>query len=80
MRMRSFATTAVLAGALALTGTTAAHAADPDPTTGVAYDSPGVLSGDVIQVPIDIPINICGDSIDLIGLLNPATGNVCTNS
>ncbi|MGW0996864.1 chaplin [Streptomyces sp. NPDC002520] len=78
--MRSFATTAVLAGALALTGTTAAHAADPDPTTGVAYDSPGVLSGDVIQVPIDIPINICGDSIDLIGLLNPATGNVCTNS
>jgi hypothetical protein len=79
--MRSFATTAVLAGALALTGATAAHAAsDPDPTTGVASNSPGLLSGDVIQVPIDIPINLSGTSVDLLGLLNPASGNTCSSS
>ncbi|MFG2881271.1 chaplin [Streptomyces sp. NPDC048297] len=79
--MRSFATTAVLAGALALTGATAAHAAsDPDPTTGVASNSPGLVSGNVIQVPVDIPINLCGDSIDIIGLLNPAAASTCSNS
>jgi hypothetical protein len=79
--MRSFATTAVLAGALALTGTSAAYAAaDPDPTVGAASNSPGLLSGDVIQVPINIPVNLCGNSIGLVGLLNPATGSTCTSS
>lgn len=46
---------------------------------GVAVGSPGVLSGNVIQVPIHVPINICGNSINVIGLLNPAVGNVCIN-
>ncbi|MGW4194827.1 chaplin [Streptomyces sp. LaPpAH-108] len=78
--MRSIATTALLAGSLALAGTTAAHAADPDPTTGVAVGSPGVASGNVIQVPIEIPVNLCGNSIDVVGLLNPAFGNACVNS
>ncbi|SOE06949.1 Small secreted domain [Streptomyces sp. Ag109_G2-15] len=76
MRMRSFATTAVLAGALALAGTTAAHAADPNPV-GVATDSPGVVSGNVIQIPVDLDLNVCGNSIDVIGLLNPAVANSC---
>ncbi|MGN5381674.1 chaplin [Streptomyces lasalocidi] len=41
-------------------------------------NSPGVISGDVIQVPIGIDANVCGDTIDLIGLLNPASGNTCS--
>ncbi|MEV6803319.1 chaplin [Streptomyces sp. NPDC051132] len=44
-----------------------------------AVGSPGVLSGNVIQVPIHIPINVCGNTIDIIGLLNPAFGNTCVN-
>ncbi|MBJ6641597.1 MULTISPECIES: chaplin [unclassified Streptomyces] len=76
--MRSFATAAVLAGSLALAGTTAAHAADPDPTTGTASNSPGVLSGNVTQIPVDLGLNLCGDSIDVIGLLNPAGGSTCS--
>ncbi|MEU3530809.1 MULTISPECIES: chaplin [Streptomyces] len=79
MRIRSIATTAVLAGVFALGGAAGAFAADPDPTTGVAVGSPGVLSGNVVQVPIDIPVNVCGDSVDLVGLLNPAAGNTCVN-
>ncbi|CAL2067888.1 chaplin [Streptomyces sp. TR1341] len=79
MRIRSIATTAVLAGVFALGGTASAFAADPDPTTGTAVGSPGVLSGDVVQVPIHIPVNVCGDSVDIIGLLNPAAGNTCVN-
>ncbi|MDH6701294.1 chaplin [Streptomyces griseoviridis] len=78
MRMRSLATTAALAGALTLLGATAAQA-DPDPTVGTAVGSPGVLSGDVIQVPIEIPVNLCGNSIDIVGLLNPTAGNACVN-
>ncbi len=46
---------------------------------GVAFGSPGILSGNVIQVPIHIPINVCGNSVNLIGALNPAAGNVCIN-
>ncbi|MCN9239386.1 chaplin [Streptomyces sp. RY43-2] len=44
-----------------------------------AAHSPGVLSGNVIQVPVDIPINLCGNSIDIIALLNPTAGNTCVN-
>ncbi|WUW36822.1 chaplin [Streptomyces sp. NBC_01462] len=46
---------------------------------GVAMGSPGVLSGNVIEVPVHVPVNLCGDSIDVIGLLNPALGSRCAN-
>ncbi|MGH1555345.1 chaplin [Streptomyces sp. L7] len=52
------------------------RARDPDPV-GVAVDSPGVLSGNVVQIPIDLDLNVCGNSINVIGLLNPAAGNHC---
>ncbi|MFE7120539.1 chaplin [Streptomyces sp. NPDC057654] len=47
--------------------------------TGAAIGSPGVLSGNLVQIPIDVPVNVCGNSIDVIGLLNPAFGNTCVN-
>ncbi|MCC3776162.1 chaplin [Streptomyces sp. UNOB3_S3] len=47
---------------------------------GAAAGSPGVVSGNVIQVPIQIPINLCGNAIDIVGLLNPTFGNTCINS
>ncbi|MEU9453571.1 chaplin [Streptomyces sp. NPDC048277] len=47
---------------------------------GEAVGSPGVLSGNVIQAPINIPVNLCGNSIDVVGLLNPAFGNTCVNA
>ncbi|MCX5369830.1 chaplin [Streptomyces sp. NBC_00015] len=46
---------------------------------GAAVGSPGVLSGNVVQVPVNIPVNVCGNSISVIGLLNPAFGNTCAN-
>ncbi|WP_406478612.1 chaplin [Streptomyces platensis] len=46
---------------------------------GVAQNSPGVISGNLIQVPVDVPVNVCGNSINLAGLLNPAFGNTCLN-
>jgi small secreted domain DUF320 len=46
---------------------------------GAAVHSPGVLSGNVVQVPVHIPVNVCGNTISVIGLLNPAFGNTCVN-
>jgi hypothetical protein len=42
--------------------------------------SPGVLSGNVIQIPVNIPVNLCGNTIDVVGILNPAFGNTCVNA
>ncbi|GGZ86336.1 chaplin [Streptomyces subrutilus] len=47
---------------------------------GIAAGSPGVLSGNLIQIPVHVPINVCGNSLNVIGLLNPAFGNTCVNS
>ena len=47
---------------------------------GAAVGSPGVLSGNVIQVPIHVPVNACGNTVNVIGLLNPTFGNTCINS
>jgi len=49
-------------------------------TTGTtAGGSPGILSGNTIQVPVDIPINVCGVTANVVGLLNPAAHNGCAN-
>ncbi|MET9129494.1 chaplin [Streptomyces antibioticus] len=46
---------------------------------GAAVGSPGVLSGNVVQVPVHVPVNICGNTVNVVGLLNPAFGNTCAN-
>ncbi|MEV7379309.1 chaplin [Streptomyces lydicus] len=46
---------------------------------GAAVHSPGVVSGNVIQVPVHVPVNACGNTISVVGLLNPTFGNYCVN-
>ncbi|MFG3199355.1 chaplin family protein [Streptomyces sp. NPDC048208] len=46
---------------------------------GSATRSPGVLSGNTVQVPVHVPVNACGNTVDVVGLLNPAAGNACGN-
>ncbi|GAA2241733.1 chaplin ChpD [Streptomyces amakusaensis] len=70
---------AVVAGVLMTLGSAAPAMADAG-ANGAAVGSPGVLSGNVVQVPVHVPINLCGNSINVIGLLNPAFGNTCVNS
>ncbi|WP_323138380.1 chaplin [Streptomyces sp. NBC_01571] len=69
---------AVVAGAIMALGMAAPAFADSG-AEGAAMGSPGVLSGNAVQVPVHIPVNVCGDSIDVIGLLNPAFGGACAN-
>ena len=47
---------------------------------GAAVKSPGVLSGNLIQVPVHVPVNACGNTVSVIGLLNPTFGNTCANT
>ncbi|MEU6662496.1 chaplin [Streptomyces sp. NPDC046821] len=47
---------------------------------GEAVGSPGVISGNAVQVPIHVPVNVCGNTVSVIGLLNPAFGNTCANT
>ncbi|MFI6105777.1 chaplin [Streptomyces sp. NPDC051310] len=78
--MSRIAKAAILTSAIAasVAGTSGVAAADAV-SEGAAVGSPGVISGNLVQVPIHIPINLCGNTIDLVGVLNPAFGNVCIN-
>ncbi|AZM45135.1 chaplin [Streptomyces sp. WAC 06738] len=68
---------AAATGGLMLAG--AGVAAADAGAQGAAVQSPGVLSGNVVQAPIHIPVNACGNTVNIIGLLNPAFGNTCIN-
>ncbi|MCM2414934.1 MULTISPECIES: chaplin [unclassified Streptomyces] len=61
------------AGAASATGHSSADA------RGVAAHSPGVASGNLVQVPVHIPVNVVGNTVNVIGLLNPAFGNLGLN-
>ncbi|MFF4225517.1 chaplin [Streptomyces sp. L500] len=74
--LKAVAVTAAVGASLA--GFAGGAAADAG-ARGVAVGSPGVVSGNVIQVPIHVPINLCGNSIDIIGLLNTGASNTCVS-
>ncbi|WP_274556878.1 chaplin [Streptomyces spiramyceticus] len=70
---------AVALGTAAFLGVLAAPAIADAGSGGAAQNSPGVIAGKTIQIPTHLPVNVCGNSIDIIGLLNPAFGNTCVN-
>ncbi|MEU3663411.1 chaplin [Streptomyces sp. NPDC032940] len=68
-------------GALAVTMPAyAAFASDGAVAEGSTAGSPGVVSGNTVQVPVDVPVNVCGNTLNVVGLLNPAVGNACANT
>lgn len=69
-------TLAAAGGVLALSG---GYAHADAGAAGAASNSPGVLSGNSVQVPVHVPVNVCGNSVSVGGLLNPTTGNDCGN-
>ncbi|MFD7895237.1 chaplin family protein [Streptomyces sp. NPDC059743] len=69
-------TMAAAGGVLALGG---GHAHADSGAEGTAAKSPGVLSGNNVQVPVHVPVNVCGNTVDVVGVLNPAFGNGCAN-
>lgn len=67
----------VTAGACGLVLGGAGLATADSGAAGTASDSPGIVSGNTLQIPIHIPVNLCNNTISVIGALNPAFGTPC---
>jgi hypothetical protein len=73
---KGLATVMLTGGALAMaTG----YAQADSGAHGSAVGSPGVLSGNGVQLPVHVSVNVCGNTVNVVGLLNPAAGNSCAN-
>ncbi|WP_371679056.1 chaplin [Streptomyces sp. NBC_01276] len=68
----------VAGGGLAVAGVGALAHADAD-AGGRAERSPGLLSGNLVQLPVHVPVNVCGNTVSVVGVLNSASGNRCAN-
>ena len=75
--LKKAAAVTLVAGGLAAVGAGVASA--DSQADGAALHSPGVASGNTIQVPVHVPVNVVGDTVNVIGLLNPAFGNTGAN-
>ncbi|WP_309505816.1 chaplin [Streptomyces pyxinae] len=70
---------AAAGGVLALGGGIASAHNGGAGAWGAASHSPGVASGNTVQVPVDVPVNACGNTVNVVGALNPSFGNKCVN-
>jgi hypothetical protein len=73
---KGLATVMLTGGALAMAG----HAHADSNADGGAARSPGLLTGNTVQLPVNVPVNVCGNTVNVVGLLNPAVGNACANA
>lgn len=73
---KGLVTMAAASGVLAMA---AGYAQADAGAAGGAANSPGVGSGNSVQVPVHVPVNACGNTVNVVGLLNPAFGNHCAN-
>ncbi|MGW6918627.1 chaplin [Kitasatospora sp. NPDC054939] len=79
MKVKKITAVAAATGGLVLAAAGVAAAHGGAAANGVAAGSPGVISGNQVQIPVHIPVNVCGNTVSVIGLLNPAFGNSCAN-
>lgn len=77
-RRNGLITAVVAGGGLAVAGVSGFAYADAD-ASGRAKGSPGLLSGNLVQLPVHVPVNVCGNTVSVVGVLNSAAGNRCTN-
>jgi ChpA-C len=75
--LKQLVATVALSGGLVLAG--AGFAVADAGADGVAVGSPGVVSGNNAQVAVHVPVNVCGNTVSVIGALNPTFGNTCMN-
>ncbi|MFB7241431.1 chaplin [Streptomyces populi] len=68
---------AAAAASGALAAVVPAHA--DSAADGATAGSPGLISGNTVQLPVHVPVNLCGNTVNVAGLLNPAAGNRCAN-
>lgn len=79
--LKKAAAVTMIAGGLIAAGAGAASATGHGGAgaQGAAVGSPGVVSGNVVQVPVHVPVHVVGNTVNVVGLLNPAFGNLGLN-
>jgi len=77
--LKKAAAVTMVAGGLIAAGAGMASATDGAHADGKAVGSPGVVSGNLVQAPVHVPVNAVGNSVNVIGVLNPAFGNLGIN-
>ncbi|WP_274556715.1 chaplin [Streptomyces spiramyceticus] len=73
--LKKAAAVTMVAGGLIAAGAGVASATDGAHANGKAVQSPGVASGNLVQAPVAVPVNVVGNTINVVGVLNPAFGN-----
>ncbi|MFE6165565.1 chaplin [Streptomyces sp. NPDC056486] len=73
--LKKAAAVTMVAGGLIVAGAGLASATDGAHANGKAVKSPGVGSGNLVQAPVHIPVNAVGNTVSVIGALNPAFAN-----
>ncbi|WP_217235854.1 chaplin ChpE [Streptomyces sp. AC555_RSS877] len=77
--LKKAAAVTMVAGGLIAASAGMASATDGAHADGKAVGSPGVVSGNLVQAPVHVPVNAVGNSVNVIGALNPAFGNLGVN-
>ncbi|MER5967560.1 chaplin [Streptomyces sp. NPDC002057] len=77
--LKKAAALTMVAGGIVAAGAGVASAHGGAEANGAALNSPGVASGNLVQVPVHVPVNVSGNTVNVIGLLNPAFGNGAFN-
>lgn len=77
--LKKAAAVTMVAGGLIAAGAGMASATGGAHADGQAVGSPGVASGNLVQAPVHVPVNAVGNSVNVIGVLNPAFGNLGLN-
>ncbi|MEU5275505.1 chaplin [Streptomyces asoensis] len=66
-------------GAGETSGTHGASSGGGATARGAERGSPGVVSGNGVQLPVHLPVNASGNSVNVVGIGNPAFGNRSVN-
>ncbi|MEU1378362.1 chaplin [Streptomyces triculaminicus] len=77
--MKKAAAVTLAVGGLALAGAGAASAHGGHGASAESKGNPGVVSGNIVQAPVSVPVNVCGNTISVVGLFNSSLGNTCVN-
>ena len=73
--LKKAAAVTMLAGGLIAAGAGAASATGHSGASaqGAAVSSPGVVSGNVVQVPVAVPVNVVGNTVNVVGQIGRAS-------
>lgn len=72
--IKKVAAVAAAAGGLVLAG---AGMAVADQGVHGAASGSGLVSGNSAQVPVSAPVTVCGNTISVVGAMNPVFGSAC---